>query len=181
MSAGEIAVRAVIAAAAGATEVAVLVPSLRRHRRGRATGRPPEFVADAGSRPLGPSRPPRPSAARATVATGARFAESALSLSERTRVNIWGELAAQSKPFQAAYRWTKSFVLLFTAGVLFFTASVVALLGDYSRIVLAATLLASAVLVGLPALKLHRIVWQALNLSAGAYLVAREGVGDVDE
>ncbi|MET9265241.1 hypothetical protein [Amycolatopsis sp. NPDC004079] len=58
---------------------------------------------------------------------------------------------------------------------------VVASLGDYSRILLAAALLFSAVLVGLPALKLNRIVWQMLNPSAGVYLVGLEGEGHVDE
>ncbi|WP_406639193.1 hypothetical protein [Amycolatopsis sp. WGS_07] len=204
MSTGEVAAHAVIAAVVGAAVVAVLVPHLRRVRLGRArflggrqsekpragrtpdgtTAQPPEFVADAGSRPLGPPHPPRSSAAaarRKTAMTGEAFACEAASIPDRDRMNIWRELAAESEPFRFAYRWAASFGKLFVFGVLLFAASLVALLGDYSRFLLAATLLSSAILVGLPALKLHRIAWQALNLSAGVYLAALKGEDYVDE
>uniref|UniRef100_UPI003F4907B9 hypothetical protein n=1 Tax=Amycolatopsis sp. CA-096443 TaxID=3239919 RepID=UPI003F4907B9 len=175
MSTGDVVVRAATGAVAGGAAVAVLAPRLRRDRRGRTrfAGEPPPQPPHTGRKPDG--------AARRTAATGEGFARAASSIPERARVNIWHELAAHSDPFRIAYRWARRFGTLFTAAAVLFTASLVALLGDYSRLFLAATLLASAILAGLPALKLHRIAWQALNLSAGAYLVAREGEDHVDE
>ncbi|WP_143202478.1 hypothetical protein [Amycolatopsis sp. CB00013] len=204
MSAGEVAVRAVIGAVAGAAAVAALVPYLRHARRHRTrfldeqrsakprngrkpagmSGDPLEFVAGAERRPLGPPRPPRSNAATArqkVATTGEVFARAAASIPERDRVMVWRELTDESRPFRVAYRWATSFGKLFTLGVLFFVASIVALLGDYSRVVLVATLSASAILVGIPAVKLHRIAWQALNLSAGVYVVALKGENHVDE
>ncbi|SFQ28716.1 hypothetical protein [Amycolatopsis rubida] len=204
MSTGEVAVLMAAAAVAGAAAVAVLVPYLRRVRPGRAhcagaqqpetprNGRKPdgvagirlEFAADAGSGPFGPSHPPRSSAAaarRKTAVTGEFYARTASRIPERVRVAVWRELAAGERAVSGRLPVGDAFGTLFVLGVLFFAASVVALLGDYSRIFLAATLLFSAGLVGLPALKLHRIAWQAPNLSAGFYVAALEGETRVDE
>ncbi|WIV59074.1 hypothetical protein [Amycolatopsis nalaikhensis] len=204
MSAGEVAVRAVIGAVAGAAVVAALVPYLRHVRRDRArfldeqqstkprngrkpegmSGDPLEFVAGAGSVPPGLSHPPRSNAAtarRKVANTGEVFARAAASIPERNRVIVWRELTEESRPFRIAYRWATSFGKLFTLGMLFFAGSVVALFGDYSPFFLFATLTVSAILVGLPAVKLHRIAWQALNLSAGVYVVALKGEDHVDE
>ncbi|MET8846596.1 hypothetical protein [Amycolatopsis sp. NPDC004625] len=204
MSAGEVAVRAVIGAVAGTAVAAAVVPYLRQVRRGRPrfldgsrstkprNGRKPdgmtddplEFVAGAGSMPPGPSHPPRSNAAaarRKVAVTGEVFARAAASISDPDRVIVWRELTKESQPLRVAYRWATSFGKLFTLGVLFFVASVVALFGDYSPFFLVAILTVSAILVGLPAVKLHRIAWQALNLSAGVYVVALKGDDHVDE
>ncbi|QFU94684.1 hypothetical protein YIM_47795 [Amycolatopsis sp. YIM 10] len=113
--------------------------------------------------------------------TGEVFARAAASIPERDRVVVWRELTDESRPFRFAYWWATSFGKLFALGLLLFVASIVAILGDYSRVFLIATLLTSAILVGLPAVKLHRIAWQALNLSAGVYVVALKGENHVDE
>lgn len=201
MSTGEISVLVVTGAVAGAAVVAVLVPYLRRVRRdsahfagvqqpegpgqgteaGRNHRQSPRIRGGGGERPFGPSSPPRSRAAAARRKTAEVFARAESSIPDSDRAAVWHEVAAESGPFRVSYRWATRFGTLFVFGVLFFVASVVALLGDYSRVLLAATLLFSAVLVGLPALKLHRIVWQALNLSTGVYLALLEGEGHADE
>jgi hypothetical protein len=204
MSAGEVVVRAVIGAVAGATVVAAAVPYLRQVRRDRArfldarepaeprngrkpegmSGDPLEFVAGAGSKPPGPPYPPRSNAAaarRKVTATGEVFANAGASIPEHDKVIVWRGLAAAGRPFRVAYRWATSFGKLFMLALLFFLASIVAIIGDYSRLFLIATLSTSAILVGLPAVKLHRIAWQAPNLSAGVYVVALKGKNHVDE
>lgn len=65
--------------------------------------------------------------------------------------------------------------------LLFFVASVIAIFGGCPRIFLAATILSSLLLIGIPAFRLHRVAWQALNVSAGVYAIALKGDSHVDE
>ncbi|WP_215548391.1 hypothetical protein [Amycolatopsis sp. CA-230715] len=113
--------------------------------------------------------------------TGEVFAHAGAQIPERDRVIVWHHLTYESRPIRVAYWWATSFGKFFTIGVLFFVTSIVAVFGDYSSVFLIATLSTSAVLIGLPAVKLHRIAWQALNLAAGVYAVALKGVEDADE
>ncbi|QWF85812.1 hypothetical protein [Amycolatopsis sp. CA-230715] len=99
-------------------------------------------------------------------------------MSGRDRVLVWRALTGHIRPLRVAYWWATAFRTFFTLACLFFIASLIAILGDYSRAILIATLSASAVLMGLPAITLHRVAWQALNVSVGAYVVARDGESD---
>ncbi len=196
--------RAVIGGVTVAAAVAAVVPYLRQVRRDRArffdetnaaeprngrkpegvSGDPLEFVAGAGSMPPGPPYLPRSNAAaarRKVAATGEVFANAGASIPARDKVTVWRELTAASRPLRVAYWWATIFGKLLVFALLFFAASIFAILGDYSRVVVVVTLSASAILVGLPAVKLHRIAWQALNLSAGVYVVALKGEKRVDE
>ncbi|MBB4686972.1 hypothetical protein [Amycolatopsis jiangsuensis] len=115
------------------------------------------------------------------AATGDVFARAGASISEGDRATVRRSLTEEIRPLYIAYWWAMGFGKLFTLATLFFVASIVAIFGDYSRVVLIATLSASAILIGVPAIKLHRFVWQALNLAVGVYVVALEGELNVDE
>ncbi|MFB9687284.1 hypothetical protein [Amycolatopsis plumensis] len=196
MNVGEVAVRAVIGGVTAAAVVAAVVPYLRQVRRDRArflgephNGRKPEgasddpheFVADAGSVPPGPPRPPRSNAAAHKVAlTGEVFARAGADIPEGDRVSVWYYLTCESRPIRVAHWWASSFGKFFTLGVLFFVMSIFVILGERSPVFLVATLSASAILIGLPAIKLHRVAWQALNVAAGLYAIALKGMRDVD-
>ncbi|MEV5721182.1 hypothetical protein AB0L41_45575 [Amycolatopsis mediterranei] len=197
MSAGEVAVRAVIGGVTAVAVVAAVVPYLRKVRRGRArflgeprngrkpegvSGDPHEFVADAGSVPPGPPHPSRSSAAAHKVAlTGEIFARAGTDIPERDRVDVWYHLNCESRPIRAAYWWATSFGKLFTLGLLLFVVSIFVMLGEYSPVFLITTLSVSMTLIGLPAVKLHRVAWQALNVAAGLYAVALKGAKNADE
>jgi len=197
VSAGEVLVCAVVGAVAGGALLSALVPYLRQVCRERArflddeprngrestgmAGDPLEFVADAGSMPPGPSRPPRSNAVRKVANTGEVFAHAAASLSDCARVDLFRDLTSGIPPIRAAYFWATAFGRMCTLSLLFFVASVVAIFGDYPRIFLAATILSSLLLVGIPAFRLHRVAWQALNVSVGVYAIALKGDNHVDE
>ncbi|MEV7092848.1 hypothetical protein AB0M80_08360 [Amycolatopsis sp. NPDC051045] len=197
MSAGEVAVRAVIGGVTAVAVVAAVVPYLRRDRGARAKfldepsngrksegvfGDPHEFVADAGSVPPGPPHPSRSSAAAHKVAlTGEIFARAGADIPERDHVNVWYHLTFESRPIRVAYWWATNFGKLFTLGVILFVASIFVMLGEYPPIFLITTLSVSVTLIGLPAVRLHRVTWQALNVAAGFYAVALKGAKNADE
>jgi len=202
VSVGEVAVRAVIGGVTAAAVVAAVVPYLRQVRRDRArfldetkaaephngrkpegaSGDPLEFVADAGSVPPGPPHPSRSNAAARKVAiTGEVFARAGAEIPERDRVSVWYHLTYESRPIRVAYWWATSFGRFFTLGFLFFVGSIFAILGECSPVYLITTLSVSVTLIGLPAVKLHRVAWQALNVAAGLYAVALKGAKNADE
>lgn len=188
--------RAVIGGVTAVAVVAAVVPYLRHVRRDRArflgephssrkpegaSGDPHEFVADAGCVSPGPPHPSRSNAAAHKVAlTGEVFARAGADIPERDRVSVWCHLTYESQPIQVAYWWATAFGKFFTLGILFFVASIFVILGEYSPVFLVVTLSVGAILIGLPAVKLHRVAWQALNVAAGLYVVALKGTRDAD-
>lgn len=125
MSVGEVLVCAVVGAVAGGALLSALVPYLRQVPRERArflddepsdgrkptgmTGDPIEFVADAGSTPPGPSRPPRSNAVRKVANTGEVFAHAEASLPDCARAALLRDLTSGIPPIRAAYFWATGF------------------------------------------------------------------------
>lgn len=90
------------------------------------------------------------------------------------------QLGQRSKLFRRAHAWVNLFEKTFAVGGLLLLFGVLLLLGETALWIPVALVVAGSLVLGISAIQVYRVAWQALDIAVGAYVVATGGGNDAN-